>query len=152
MALIHQKLYQGENLAAVNMKDYLETLSQSTLQTFGALAQRVQLHLPMEEIELDVDTAIPIGLITNELLTNSLKYAFPDHRTGTIEVSLTRQPDHQLRLQVADDGVGSTPKAAPQGTGFGTRLVQLLTLQLGGQLQQQTSPGTSTTVQFAVGA
>lgn len=72
MALIHQKLYQRENLAAVEMKDYLQTLGQSLLSTFSIRNDRIRLISEMEELELDVDTAIPIGLIVNELITNSI--------------------------------------------------------------------------------
>ncbi|MEM7657523.1 MAG: tetratricopeptide repeat protein, partial [Bacteroidota bacterium] len=134
MALIHQKLYQRENLAAIEMKDYLTNLSRSLLQTFGYQPERIQLQMDMEEIELDVDTAIPIGLIVNELITNSLKYAFPNERQGSIHISLSKHPDEKLELQVADDGVGSAN--GESGTSFGSQLIQLLTVQLGGSLEQ----------------
>jgi two-component sensor histidine kinase len=90
MALIHQKLYQRGNLAAIEMKDYLANLGRSLLNTLGFQSDRIQLHVDMEELELDVDTAIPLGLIVNELVTNSLKYAFPDGWNGHIRMSLVK--------------------------------------------------------------
>ncbi|MDX2248328.1 MAG: tetratricopeptide repeat protein [Bacteroidia bacterium] len=138
MALIHQKLYQRENLAAIEMKDYLTNLGQSLLSTFGYPPERIGLHIAMEELELDVDSAVPLGLIVNELITNSLKYAFPDGRSGTITVSL-KQVGEGLELFVGDDGVGAANTAS--GTSFGSQLVRLLTTQLGGQLEQGVGDG-----------
>ena len=151
MALIHQKLYQGENLAAVEMRSYFETMGKAMLKSFGKRAAGVSLAVEMPELELDVDTAIPIGLIVNELMTNSLKYAFPDERNGKIEISLIPEPDEHLCLRIADNGVGLTAPADASmgsGTGFGGQLVKLLTMQLGGELEQQNSAGTATLIRF----
>jgi two-component sensor histidine kinase len=87
MGLIHQKLYMGDKLAAVEMRDYLHNLGDTLLDSFG-LDERVNINYQLEPLHLDVDTAIPLGLIINELVTNSLKYAFPNDRQGTIEISL----------------------------------------------------------------
>jgi two-component system, sensor histidine kinase PdtaS len=149
MALIHQKLYQGENLAAVKMKDYFEAMGQAVLHAFGEAGKRVALRVPMSELELDVDTAIPLGLIANELLTNALKYAFPPGNSGQIEISLVLEADRQFCLRVADDGVGAPSEAAPQGTGFGSRLVQLLAIQLNGRVEQEARHGMATTIRFS---
>ena len=121
MSLIHQKLYQDKNLATVEMKDYLETLAQTLLETYGNMEGRVQLHFPMQALELDVDTAIPLGLIANELITNSLKYAFLEGREGKIEVSLSFDDDQEYCLRVADDGLGIQDQGNESGTGFGSR-------------------------------
>jgi two-component sensor histidine kinase len=138
MALIHQKLYQRDNLAGIEMKDYLTNLGQSLLSTFEADPERIQLQLDMEALELDVDTAVPLGLITNELITNALKYAFPAGRPGTLTISLKRTGE-ELVLYVADDGVGSANKKS--GTSFGSQLIKLLTQQLGGRIEQGTEGG-----------
>ncbi|MCB0634903.1 MAG: sensor histidine kinase, partial [Lewinella sp.] len=131
MALIHQKLYQRDNLAAVEMQDYFRNLANSLFDTFG-MKDRARLKLDMEPLELDVDKAVPLGLIVNELITNSLKYAFPDGREGTIRVALKQEPGEGLVLEVEDDGVGAGDAA--QGTAFGSQLVTLLSQQLGGHL------------------
>jgi two-component sensor histidine kinase/tetratricopeptide (TPR) repeat protein len=150
MALIHQKLYQGENLAAVEMRDYFTTLGESVLDSFGVEADQIQVKTPMEPLELDVDTAIPIGLIVNELVTNSMKYAFPNEKRGEIQISLNEEADRHLRLVVADTGVGmdANAVAASKGTGFGSQLVQLLTMQLNGRLETQRDRGMKTIVRF----
>jgi two-component sensor histidine kinase len=151
MSLIHQKLYQGKNIATVEMKDYLMELSRTLLYSFGAENGRVKLAFPMSELELDVDTAIPLGLISNELITNTLKYAFPAGRSGSIEISLNQENEQLFCLRIADDGVGMPEGVnvlAPGGTGFGSRLVQLLAIQLNGKVELRTNKGVETLVWF----
>lgn len=149
MALLHQKLYQGKNLAAIEMGDYFNTIGKTIIESFGKKAEHVSLKVDMEKLELDVDTAVPIGLITNELITNSLKYAFPEKQKGEIKITLSKSESNLLTLQIADNGQ-PTPNdgVASSGGGFGTMLVQLLTTQLGGQLKKNTKAGTSTIINF----
>ena len=109
MGMIHQKLYMGENLAAVEMKDYFGHLGDYIINAFGA-EDRITLKVDMDSLELDVDMAIPVGLIVNELLTNALKHAFPNARKGKITIGL-REMGKKLRLDVIDDGVGKSWKA-----------------------------------------
>jgi len=139
MALIHQKLYQGENLAAIEMRDYFETIGKAIISSFGKKASGVDLEVDMSEIELDVDTAIPVGLITNELITNALKYAFTNKTKGKIAISMKQDSDDFIHLMIADDGINTNEKNSNDGTGFGTMLINLLTTQLGGQLEQHTT-------------
>lgn len=141
MGIIHQKLYQGENLGSIEMLDYFKNLSENIIDAFGA-NDRIEVEYDMQMVDLDVDTAVPIGLIVNELLTNSLKYAFPEDQKGRIELSLKEMDETQLQLVVADNGVGQTEGASPKGTGFGSQLVQLLTSQLQGSMQADYSTGT----------
>lgn len=147
MGILHQKLYQGENLAAIEMKDYFINLSEGLLDTFNA-EDRVKIECAMQELELDVDTAVPIGLIVNELLTNALKYAFPEGQAGTIKLSLESVDAATLQLRIADNGVGKEIGKAAQGTGFGTQLVNLLTRQLEGTMTQEVHNGTIISFQF----
>jgi two-component sensor histidine kinase len=150
MSLIHQKLYHGKNIASVEMKDYFETMAAALLSTFGLSRNKVSLYFPMSPLELDVDTAIPLGLIANELITNSLKYAFPEARSGRISISLQQEPDQSYCLCIADDGVGiaSDVNPAANGGGFGSRLVQLLAIQLNGKVEVVSGQGLSTRVCF----
>ncbi len=141
MALIHQKLYQRDNLAAIEMKDYLSNLGQSLISTFAVDPEQINLVVEMDELELDVDSAVPIGLIVNELLTNSLKYAFPDEKKGTIQISLHLAAPDKLQLVVRDNGKGSITDEPAKGTGFGSQLVQLLSTQLEGNLETETENG-----------
>lgn len=146
MGIIHQKLYQGTNLGAIEMKDYFVNLGEGILDTFNA-DDKVKIECAMEDLNLDVDTAVPIGLIVNELLTNALKYAFPEGVKGQIKISLTKE-NEDLLLKVSDDGIGKTEGAKPKGTGFGTQLIQLLTQQLNGTISEDYGNGTSIVFSF----
>lgn len=148
IGIVHQKLYQGANLAAVEMKDYFINLSESILDSFGA-DDRITIECAMNSLEVDIDTAVPLGLITNEILTNSLKYAFPNGRTGKIEISLEKKNDQILQLKIADNGIGKS--GLVQGTGFGSQLVSLLTRQLRGSMREDVAEGTAVYFDFAIG-
>lgn len=147
MSMIHQKLYQGKNLAAVEMKDYFIDLGNHILDSFGA-SDYVSLEYEMDIIELDVDTAIPLGLIVNELLTNAFKYAFPDNRKGRINIGLQKTDNQTIVLEVADDGVGQDEDTRAKGTGFGKQLINLLIHQLDGKLKSNYKKGTSISIEF----
>ncbi len=147
MSLIHQKLYLGENIAAVEMKDYFINLGSYILDSFG-VNDRITLEYDMEIIELDIDTAIPLGLIVNELLTNALKYAFPNNRKGKIKIGLKQINKDILNLEVADDGIGQHEEGTVYGTGFGSQLIKLLSQQLDGKMKQKNHEGTKITFEF----
>lgn len=145
IGIVHQKLYQGDNLSGIEMKDYFINLSEGILDTFAA-EDRIQIECIMDKLELDVDTAVPLGLIVNELLTNALKYAFPNGQSGVVKIQLKATDADSLRLEVADNGVGKTPQT--KGTGFGSQLIALLTQQLGGTLQEEVQNGTLVRLEF----
>jgi two-component sensor histidine kinase len=148
MGIIHQKLYQKDNLAAIEMKDYFQNLSESILDSFNE-TNRIKVLCNMQPIELDVDTAVPIGLIANELLTNALKYAFVNEVTGEIQISLTvTGVTNELLFQVRDNGVGKPSNGKAKGTGFGTELVNLLVKQLNGRLNIESQQGTTVNIYF----
>ncbi len=147
MGIIHQKLYQGEQVGAIEMHDYFNNLSESILDSYDATG-RITIDCSMPELVLDIDTAISIGLITNELMTNSLKYAFVGRDRGTIRISLTQMGDDSLLLQVADNGIGKPLVEAGSEMGFGTQLVDLLTRQLDGILTFENQNGTLVKLRF----
>jgi two-component sensor histidine kinase/Flp pilus assembly protein TadD len=147
MGIIHQKLYQGDNLGSIEMKDYFLNLGEGILDTFNA-EDKVSIECAMENLELDVDTAVPIGLIVNELLTNALKYAFPEETKGNISISLLKPNPETLTLKVSDNGVGKTKGAEVKGTGFGSQLIQLLTQQLNGEMTEDSQNGTAVLFHF----
>jgi two-component sensor histidine kinase len=149
IGIVHQKLYQGTNLGAVEMKDYFLNLSESILESFGA-EQRIDLKLAMDNLDLDIDTAVPLGLIVNELLTNTIKYAFPKGEDGTIIIKLHKQDNNILRLEVADNGVGKS--GITHGTGFGGQLISLLTNQLNGTMTEENEKGTTVIFDFKLKA
>ncbi|MCX7550499.1 tetratricopeptide repeat protein [Xanthomarina sp. F2636L] len=147
MGIIHQKLYQGQNLGSIEMRDYFNNLSEGVLDTFDREDQ-VKIECAMDQLELDVDTAVPIGLIVNELLTNALKYAFPENQKGNIQISLLKDKPDILTLKVIDNGVGKIEGASPNGTGFGSQLIKLLTQQLNGKMEENNTNGTSVLFHF----
>lgn len=146
MGIIHQNLYQGENLAAIEMKNYFENLGGFIIDSFN-MTDRVLLVCEMERMELNVDRAIPIGLIVNEIITNSLKYAFPNGRQGVIGISM-REENSILHLSITDNGVGFSENPQVKGTGFGTQLIELLTRQLDGKMKLNKQLGTAIVFEF----
>jgi two-component sensor histidine kinase/tetratricopeptide (TPR) repeat protein len=147
IGIVHQKLYQGENLGAIEMKDYFINLSESILDSFGA-DKKVQIECVLDNLNIDIDRAVPLGLIVNELLTNTLKYAFPDGRNGKVKIKWEKRPDGILQLLVADNGVGKS--GVTRGTGFGGQLLALLTKQLGGSMKEEISNGTNVFFEFKI--
>jgi len=149
MGLIHQKLYMGDNLAAVEMQDYLYNLGDTLLDAFRLDESQVKIIYHVEPLHPDVDTAIPLGLIINELVTNSIKYAFPEDRSGVIEISLWKNSVGKLCLKVADDGVGKgAVPDSKKGTSFGTNLVEILSKKLKGKPQVLNGNGYATLIEF----
>jgi two-component sensor histidine kinase len=148
MGIIHQKLYQKDNLAAIEMKDYFENLSESIISSFNE-TNRIKVNCTMHPIELDVDMAVPIGLIANELLTNALKYAFIKKDKGEIQISLIASgAPNELLFQVRDNGIGNPNNGTVKGTGFGTELVNLLVQQLNGRISVASEQGTIVNIYF----
>ncbi len=147
MGILHQKLYQSEHLAFIEMKNYFENLCINILDSYNE-SERIKVTIEMPELEFDVDTAVPLGLIVNELLTNSLKYAFPKGEKGNIELSLKNVNEDNFQLKISDNGVGKVVDAKAKGTGFGTQLVDLLTRQIDGELLQDVSNGTMILINF----
>jgi two-component sensor histidine kinase len=147
MGILHQKLYQSEHLAFIEMKNYFENLCINILDSYNE-SERIKVIIEMPELEFDVDTAVPLGLIVNELLTNSLKYAFPKGEKGNIELSLKNVNEDNFQLKISDNGVGKVVNAKAKGTGFGTQLVDLLTRQIDGELLQDVSNGTMILINF----
>lgn len=147
MGILHQKLYQGEHLAFIEMKNYFENLCINILDSYNE-TERIKVTIEMNEFELDVDTAMPLGLIVNELLTNSLKYAFPKGEKGNIELSIRELSENNFQLKISDNGVGKSLDAKAKGTGFGSQLVDLLTRQIDGKLSQDVSKGTMILIDF----
>jgi two-component sensor histidine kinase/PAS domain-containing protein len=146
MALVHESLYRTGDLARFNFAHYIESLATHLFKSHVAEGSRISLNMELDEIAFDVDTAVPCGLILNELLTNALKYAFPDGRSGTIQITLQAAAE-RVMLRVRDTGVGF-----PEGFDFrnaeslGLQLVGMMTEQLGGTLTLTCKGGTTFTV------
>ena len=147
MALIHQDLYQHDNLLGVSVRSYLDKLSNELFNTYHIDSNQIDLDLHVEDLVLDVDTLIPLGLIINELITNCLKYAFPNERSGKIDISLYEQ-DNNLILKVADNGIGVDFDNMESKKSFGHFLIKTLTRQLKGEFDVRKDQGTMVEMKF----
>jgi PAS domain S-box-containing protein len=149
MALIHEQLYQGASLAQLNAADYLRRLSTRLFETYRRPDGRITLELDVEEIALEINVAIPCGLMLNELLSNALKHAFPGGRPGAVAITLRQAPPGTCVLTVRDTGVG-LPEGLDirQTDSLGLQLVSLLITQLEGTLTLERGGGTTFKLTF----
>lgn len=150
MALIHKKLYSDQDNRTINMKEYIQELVTYLMHTYG-MSNKLTFTLNSEDIYLDVDKAIPTGLILNEIVSNSLKYAYHDHPAPSLQINISVPQSHELILQVADNGPG-IPEASRLETNqsFGLRMVKTLTRELKGKISVQSYTGTTFTLQIPV--
>ncbi len=134
MALIHEKLYRSDSLAEINFGDYVDSMIDELLQIFNVAPGAITITTDVENVLFGVDTAIPCALIINELVSNSLKHAFPDGATGEVTIAL-HQINGTYELTVADNGVGPLPNFDYRATdSLGMQLVTALVNQLGGTI------------------
>jgi two-component sensor histidine kinase/HAMP domain-containing protein len=149
MALIHEKLYQTADERGISFAAYTRDLATHLRRSYAGNSEAVVIGIDMEEVSLNIDVSVPCGLIINELLSNSLKYAFPDGRRGTIGVMLRRSEKGTVVLTISDDGVGMPPGVDFRSPStLGLRIVNILVEQLKGTLDQNPGPGTSLTITF----
>ncbi len=148
MALIHENLYRSNNLAQIDFGAYVRELVGQLHRTYSEHARRVTVDVQVEALFLPMETAVPCGLILNELFSNAVKHAFVDGRAGQISIQL--QSDHNdYRLTVADNGVGLPPQFDyRQTTTLGLQLVHTLVGQLDGRLLVDNRQGTAVTITF----
>ncbi|NOY38576.1 MAG: tetratricopeptide repeat protein [Chlorobi bacterium] len=149
IALIHQMLYQSENLKNINIQEYLENLVQSIGDMVQSANQQITFIVNAHHAFMDIDTAIPIGLIVNELVTNACKYAFINRHSGKIKVEINKTGISDYELIVADDGIG-IPEIDLSGTPdtLGLKLVFILAKQLKGNVEFHTNHGTEIIIRF----
>ena len=147
MAIIHEKLYQSSNFTNINFKEYIEKLIFDIFYSYGITTNTIESVLDIEDIHLNIDTAIPLGLIINELITNSVKYAFPKSE-GTIIIKLKSLPE-QMELIIADDGMGISKDIDLENSKtLGLKLVNTLVDQLEGKLKLNRDNGTEFKITF----
>lgn len=148
MALIHESLYRSDDMAQIDLGPYLRDLTSHLLASYQTQRSGVALKVETDDIHLDIDTAIPCGLIVNELVSNALKRAFPNGREGEIKVEMRCNGSGQYLLVVGDDGAGMPGSVDHRTTSsLGLQLVNSLTRQLDGTVEVQ-SPGTRFAICF----
>jgi PAS domain S-box-containing protein len=148
MAMIHEKLYESSGLTRIGFSDYITHLTTYLFQSYIVDMKRIELKLDVEDILLDIDTAIPCGLIINELVTNSIKHAFDDGKEGSIIIQLHKLND-KLFLSVRDDGVGFPKTLDYKNTEtLGLQLINSLVMQLDGTLELKINHGTEFKIMF----
>jgi PAS domain S-box-containing protein len=146
MALVHEKLYQSTDLAKLDLGNYLKFLGDNLLQFFGMKGKGIMLTMDIKDISLAIDTTIPLGLMINELISNSLKYAFPEGRKGEISLAIQRK-DHTLTIRFKDNGVGILKDFDWRNAdSLGLRLIISLVDQLDGTIELDRSAGTAFTI------
>lgn len=149
MALIHQKIYQSGNLSSVDFQAYIGQMAQSIDANFNNEKKNITQHIDTHGISLDIDTSIPLGLIINELLTNSYKYAFSGRSSGTISISLKEKNAEELELHVSDDGKGLPVGFDPATlNSLGVKLVKGLASQVKGTVRFESHQGTHCFIDF----
>ncbi len=151
MALVHESLYSTEDLGHINIVSYLDQLCSYLFRSFGIDPSVIQLELKIDDVVLNLERAIPFGLIVNELLSNCLKYAFPDGRTGVVLVQFCAAQDDCFALTVSDNGVGLPDTFdLSQLNSLGLKLVGDLTSQLSGTLTISRLNGTEIRMTFPI--
>lgn len=151
MALLHENLYRSQNFSEIDLPAYIRELVSHLYQSHGIAAGEIGLKMQLDPVHLGPDAAVACGLILNELVSNALKYAFPSGRKGVVRIELTMDPNNQVKLVVADDGVGleGSPNVATAAT-LGLRLVRTLAEQLGGTVQFRSNAGTQAELTFPI--
>jgi PAS domain S-box-containing protein len=148
MALVHEKLYQSRTLGVINAAEYIKSLIADLMNSY-TVSTTVDVSVDVDDFNINLDMAIPCGLIINELVTNSLKYAFAGRTTGTISLVMHHHEDHTFSLTVQDDGVGLPPDyEVRSAASLGTQLVNVLVHQLGGEMKTASAQGARFTIVF----
>lgn len=141
IALVHERLYESKNLVDIDFASYIGGLVNDIREVYGVDVSRIGFSIAIEDADMELDTVVNCGLIVNELVSNSIKYAFPEGRKGTISIGL-RHADSKFVLTVADDGIGfAAPLDLAESKTLGLVLVDGLTRELGGTLAWSTEGG-----------
>jgi len=128
----------------INIKDYFEKLIQSLFDSYKVSESRIALDMDIDSLTLDVDTVVPLGLIVNELVSNTFKHAFPENRSGRISISLKETAKGQLKLSVSDDGVGMEEIAIDTNKdSFGYKMIRAFQAKLEGEMEVTSNNGTT---------
>jgi two-component sensor histidine kinase len=148
MALVHERLYQSRDLARVDFAEYIRNLVSYLFRSYEVHSNVIKQKINIANVSLGIDAAVPCGLILNELVSNSLKHAFPDGRAGEIRIGLSSD-NGKFTLMVSDNGVGFPKDLDLRNTqSLGLQLVNTLVEQLEGTIELDRSGGTAFEITF----
>jgi len=139
MSLLHEKMYNSKDLQHINIEEHLSLLINDLVKSY-AIGKKINLNIKIENVDFEIQTLVPLGLIINEMITNSLKYAFKDRNKGTISVHLKPLDTKLYELIIGDDGEGYSPEKKSEG--LGTKLIQIFAKQLNGAITKLEQSGT----------
>jgi two-component sensor histidine kinase len=154
IALVHERLYQSKNLGRIDFKDYVQKLITDLFRSYAVNQSMIELDLDIKDISISIDLAVPCGLIINELISNSLKYAFPNYedenKKGLIKINFNKNGNEELILKVSDNGIGITQNEIEEKrkNSLGLQLIETLVTQLEGSLEIDSNSGTSFIIKF----
>ena len=117
MSLVQQKLYKAKDLSNINLKEYIEDLAKLIMRSYGALSAKIEIKYDLHDVKISIDSAIPLGLIINELVSNIFKHAFPNNQEGEIFIRLFKEDDETINLEIKDNGVGFPKNFDPRKDG-----------------------------------
>lgn len=148
MAMIHEMLYDSKDLSTVNFSSYIQNLVYDLFNSYGINTSNLKLHLKVDEIHLNIETAVPCGLIISELVSNCLKYAFPE-KYGNLNIDFHPRDLDEFELIIEDDGIGLPEDMNYKNTdSLGLKLVNSLVKQLDGSIELDKSHGTKFKIRF----
>ncbi|MCB9190129.1 MAG: PAS domain S-box protein [Flavobacteriales bacterium] len=149
MSFVHESLYQSKTLSEVNFAEYIQNITRNLYHSYGRPEGGIELEFDLDNIYLNLDTSIPCGLIINEVVSNSLKYAFEGRDSGKIRVEFKKKSDEKMKLIISDDGIG-LPKDfdIENAESLGLQLVTTLVTQVSGKLDIDVTNGTSFNIEF----
>jgi two-component sensor histidine kinase len=149
MALVHEKLYRSQDLARIDFADYVRNLATYLVRSYSANSGLIDLKVNADDIFQSIDKAVPCGLIINELVSNSLKYAFPNGQGGEIHIGLHIDDKDMVTLVIGDNGIGFPADADFHNTtSLGLKLVNILVNQLDGTIELENDHGTELKITF----
>ena len=149
MSLIHQKLFEAQDLSRIDLGDYVRDLLKSLMTDKSFAPGRIEVSTLAESISVPIDSAIPCGLLLRELITNAFRHAFPGDRHGTVRIGISRIAGGRIAVEVSDDGIGMPePFDIRKVESLGFQLIQGMVDQLGGELVLEIGQGLSCRVSF----
>lgn len=152
IAGVHRRLYTSSDVRGVDMAEYLGALVSEIEGSMQSAGKTAEVKLESEAVQIPTDKAVSLGVILTELVTNAIKYAYPDGGDGQVRIAFRGVGDGQARLSVADDGIGYAGEGPAKGTGLGSRIVRAMAVTLGSEVRygRPAAGGTEVTVEFAI--